>query len=589
MYVSYSRYFPQTRREASQGDLISPGYAFLERGGFIRSAGVAGIYNLLPLGWRVHRKVCDVIFEVMEENGVLNVTLPILQPKELWEQTGRWPAYVASKTMFRTRDEHRGTEFGLAPTAEEMVTALVAGDVKSWRELPLQLHQIGPKFRDEIRPRLGLLRGREFVMSDAYSFDRDEAGMRASFELYRKIYREIFRRVGLRDVIDVEADSGAIGGQGSAEFMALNEAGEDTLLNCLDPECGYGANAEKADSRYLEVENDEDPRASRRVPTPDVRTVEELQQQFPEVDAAQMVKTLIFAAGGEDEGGDRDLIAVCIRGDLEVNEVKLTNEVEETITPASSEEIERATGAPVGFAGPIDLKGVKQLYFDRSTQGMTNFLCGANEEDVHVLDVNFGTDVAEPERFIDVHLARGGDGCPKCGTELVESRGIELGHVFMLQRGYADALGATFTDEAGQEAVMWMGCYGIGTTRLVQAIAEQFHDENGLIWPDAVAPFNIHVVVTRAEDPDQIRVLGQVADVLDRAGRTALVDDRSVSPGVKFKDADLLGCPLRITVGRSASEGTVELRDRATGDTNTLSVDLLGEMLESAATTGTSS
>ena len=578
MYSSYSRYFPQTRREASQSDQTSPGYAFLERGGFIRSAHAAGVYSLLPLGWRVHRKVCDVIFSVMEENGVLNVTLPILQPKELWERTGRWPSYVESKTMFRTRDEHKGTEFGLAPTAEEMVTALVAGDVRSWRELPLQLHQIGPKFRDEIRPRSGLLRGREFVMSDAYSFDRDEAGMRESFELYREIYREIFHRVGLRDVISVQADSGAIGGQGSAEFMALNEAGEDTLLNC--PSCGYGANAEKADSRYAEVASDEASRPSRRVPTPDIRTVEELQRQFPEIHAGQMVKTLIFALGGKREG--RDLIAVCIRGDLEVNEVKLTNEVEETIAPATNEEIEHATGAPVGFAGPIDLKGVKQLYFDRSVQGMTNFLCGANEEDVHVLDVNFGSDITEPERFIDVHLARGGDGCPKCGTELVESRGIELGHVFMLQQGYADALRATFTDEDGHEAVMWMGCYGIGTTRLVQAIAEQFHDENGLIWPDAVAPFDIHVVVTRPEDQAQIDLLRQVTGTLDSLQRTVLVDDRDVSPGVKFKDADLLGCPLRVTVGRSAAEGTVELRHRASGETKTISINALGEIFGDA-------
>lgn len=579
MHVSYSKYFPQTRREASRGDLISTGYDYLERGGFIRSTGAAGVFSLLPLGWRVHRKVCDVIFEVMEENGVMNLSLPILQPKELWEKTGRWSTYVSSKTMFRTRDEHKGGEFGLAPTAEEMVTALVAGEVKSWRELPLQLHQIGPKFRDEIRPRLGLLRGREFVMSDAYSFDRDEAGMRASFELYREIYREIFQRVGLRDVVSVQADSGAIGGQGSAEFMALNEAGEDTLLNCR--ECGYGANAEKADSRYPETAAAGPPRPSRRVPTPDVRTVEQLQEQFPEIPATQMVKTLIFAVG-DGTGSSRDLIAVCIRGDLEVNEVKLTNEVEETIAPATSEEIEQATGAPVGFAGPIDLRGVRQSYFDRSVEGMVNFLCGANEEDVHVLDVNIGVDVERPPRYIDVHLAKGGDGCPQCGGELVESRGIELGHVFMLQCGYAHALGATYTDEDGREQVMWMGCYGIGTTRLLQAIAEQCNDESGLVWPAAVAPFDVHLVVTRSDDPVQVELSKQVTDAIDALGLAALVDDRNVSPGVKFKDADLLGCPLRVTVGRTAAEGVVETRDRASGATNTVTVEELKEMFASA-------
>jgi len=578
MHVNYSSYFPQTRREASQGEFVSPGFAFLERGGFIRSAGAAGVFSLLPLGWRVHRKVCDVIFDTMEENGVLNVSLPILQPKELWERTGRWSAYVESKTMFRTRDEHKGAEFGLAPTAEEMVTALVAGDVKSWRELPLHLHQIGPKFRDEIRPRLGLLRGREFVMSDAYSFDRDEAGMRDSFELYRGIYERIFSRVGLSKVISVQADSGAIGGQGSAEFMTLNDAGEDTLLNC--PECGYGANAEKADSRYpAAAANDEERRPARRTPTPDIRTVEELQERFPEVSASQMIKTLIFAVGGDKGEKGRDLVAVCIRGDLEVNEVKLANAVGDTIAPATGEEIERATGAPVGFAGPIDLEGVRRLYFDRSAEGMVNFLCGANEEDVHVLDANFGVDVDQPAEFIDVHLARGGEGCPVCDGELIERRGIELGHVFMLQRGYAKALDATFTGEDGGQEIIWMGCYGIGTTRLVQAIAEQCHDDDGLIWPPQVAPFDVHVVVTRPSDPAQSDVLRQVIEAVDAAGAAALVDDRDVSPGVKFKDADLLGCPLRITVGRDASDGGVEVRDRASGDASAIPVAGLAERI----------
>jgi prolyl-tRNA synthetase len=567
MVVSYSRYFPQTRRTHSKEDGSDGGYALLERAGFIRSGGASGVHSLLPLGWRVHRKVCDVIFEVMERHGVLNLTLPILQSRELWEQSGRWDAYVSSQTMFRTRDEHKGTEFGLAPTAEEMVTALVAGDVKSWRELPLYLHQIGPKFRDEIRPRGGLLRGREFSMSDAYSFDRDEEGMRESFELFRKIYAEIFERLGLEKVISVQADSGAIGGTGSAEFMAVNDAGEDTLLTC--DTCEYGANAEKAEGRYPGRENDEEPRESRRVPTPDIRTVEQLQASFPDIDATQMIKTLLFAVDGEDE---RFLVAVCIRGDLEVNEVKLSNEVGYPVAPASAVEIEQATGAPPGFAGPIGLRGARTIYFDRSAEGMRNFLCGGNEEDIHYLDVNFGRDVEQPSAYVDLHLATGGEGCPECEGTLTESRGIELGHVFMLQRGYAKALGATFSDENGHEQDMWMGCYGIGTTRLVQAIAEQWADADGLMWPRPVAPFDLHLVMTRPEDSSQREMLDKVVALADEFGQTALVDDRDASPGVKFKDADLIGCPFRVTIGRDAEAGKVELRDRSSGETHLVEV-----------------
>jgi prolyl-tRNA synthetase len=580
MYTRYSRYFPATRRSTSRSDGDDNAYTLLERAGFVRSSGAAGVHYLLPLGWRVHRKICDVVFDEMELNGVLNLQMPILQQRELWEMTKRWYAYINSKTMFRTVDEHRGTEFGLAPTAEEMVTALVAGEVRSWRELPLHLHQIGPKFRDEIRPRLGLLRGREFVMSDAYSFDRDEAGMRASFDMYMDIYTKIFARVGLPDVITVQADSGAIGGSGSAEFMTLSEVGEDVLLRC--EECGYGANAEKADSRYdSPPDGNNELRPSRREPTPDVTTVEQLERLFPEVKASQMIKTLIFALTDEDAGGSSeldgtapapDLIAVCIRGDLTVNEVKLRNLVGEPLRPASDREIHDATGAPVGFAGPIDLRGVRKIFFDRSVEGLTNFLCGVNVEEVHILDANFGRDVPVPEQLFALHVAREGHTCPECDGRLTESRGIEVGHVFMLQRGYASALGAEYTDENGEDATIWMGCYGIGTTRLLQAIAQKCHDADGLTWPASIAPFDVQVVMTQAEDEVQRSIVDEIGGTLDGMSLTALLDDRSASPGVKFKDADLIGCPLRITVGRDAANGEVELYLRKQQETRTLAV-----------------
>ena len=405
--LKLSRHFPQTRRRAEdQSEPSTPGHALLEQGGFVRTSGAAGIFTLLPAGWRVHRKICEVIFAEMERGGVENLQLPILQPKQLWERSGRWDSYVQDKVMFQTVEEHRGTQFGLAPTAEEVITALVAGELKSWRELPLRLHQIGPKFRDEIRPRLGLLRCREFMMSDAYSFDPDEPAMHDSFELFREIYTQVFQRLGLRDVVSVQADSGPIGGKGSAEFMVVNDVGEDVLLSC--PTCGYGMNVETA-------------------------------------------------------------------GDLQA-----------------------------------------------------------------------------------------GHGCPEdgCAGMLQERRGIEIGHIFMLQQRYSQALDARYTTEDGREEPLWMGCYGMGTTRLLQAIAEQARDENGLIWPAAVAPYDVHVVLTQPEESRQAELLGELETVTDDLGLALIADERDVSPGVKFKDADLLGCPVRVTVGRRAGEGIVEVKRR---------------------------
>lgn len=554
-----SEHFPQTRRATPHEQQLTPGHALLERGGFLRSGGAAGIFTLLPVGWRVHRKICDAIFDEMESAGVQNLRLPILQQKELWERSGRWNTYVKDKVMFRTVEEHRGTQFGLAPTAEEVVTALVAGDVKSWRELPLRLHQIGPKFRDEIRPRLGLLRCREFMMSDAYSFDRDEAGMKESFDTFREIYMRIFERLGLEDVISVQADSGPIGGSGSAEFMVVSDIGEDVLLSCGT--CGYGANAEMADSNYPGREVQAELLPLQIEPTPDITTIEELERRFPQIGADQMVKTLVFTVSTEQS---KRLIAVCVRGDLDVNEIKLSNLVHGPVTPASAEEIETATGAPVGFAGPIGLKGVSELYFDESLRGMRNFLCGVNEKGVHALNVNFERDIPLPEKFVDVYLAAGGHGCPEdgCTGVLEQRRGIEIGHVFLLQQGYAEALDARYTTEDGEEQPMWMGTYGIGTTRLLQAIAEQAQDADGLIWPAAVSPYDVHVVLTQPKEPQQGTLLSELESVTGALGLQLLADDRAASPGVKFKDADLIGCPLRVTIGRKADQGIVEVKRR---------------------------
>ncbi|HWM54589.1 MAG TPA: proline--tRNA ligase [Solirubrobacterales bacterium] len=553
--------FPQTRHASPNGTEqgVTSGYSLMERAGYVRPAGAAGVHSLLSLGWKAHRRICDAIYSAMEDAGVLNVQLPILQTRELWERTDRWSGYLSSKTMFVTTEHHSGVEFGLAPTAEEIVTAHVGAELRSWRELPLRLHQIGPKFRDELRPRQGLLRAREFQMSDAYSYDASEEEMRATFDLFREIYASIFERLGLENVLAVQADSGAIGGSGSAEYMVTSEAGEDTLLVC--ERCDYGANAEMADSRIdLATTDPAEPAPLRIEPTPGIATVEALERRFPEVPAARMLKTVIYADRSADP--DENLLAICIRGDLAVNEVKLASALGATLEPASPAEIEQATGARVGYAGPIDLKGVARVLFDRSVKGMRNFLCGVNTSDTHALDANFGRDIPLPSRYVDVHLAQEGQGCPECGAPLVERKGIEVGHVFQLQREYTEKLKVTYTTPDGREEVPWMGCYGIGTTRLLQAIAEVTHDERGLCWPIAVTPYDVSVVSVGQQDATSAAVTRAAAQSLREAGLNVFVDDQPAGAGAKLKDADLVGFPARVVVGRRASEGIVEARGR---------------------------
>lgn len=563
-----TRHFPATRREI-RGDLVAS-QALLERAGYIRAAGAAGIYSLLPLGWRVHQRICEIIFSEMERGGVQNLQLPILQPRELWEKSGRWEQYRKTKTMFTTTELHTGAEYGLAPTAEELVTTLIAEETLSWRNLPIILHQIGPKFRDELRTRMGLLRGREFVMSDAYSFDRDEEGMINSYNLLRQIYTRIFKRVGLKECISVQADSGAIGGKGSAEFMALSEAGEDVLLTCN--KCDYGANAEKAESAYIRPAYDLEMRPMRRVPTPEIKTVDELLQFFPGMKPEHMVKTIIFSAN--PNSSDSYEVAVCIRSDLEVNKTKLKNLlVADEIEPAIPSIVEKATGAVVGFAGPIGLQNVRKIFFDKSVEGMTNFLCGCNLTNFHALDVNIARDFATADRYYELHTARSGDLCVACDSgHLLTSRGIEVGHVFMLQTKYAKALGARYQDENSDTLSLWMGCYGIGTTRLMQAIVEQNRDEKGIIWPQAVAPYSVYVVVANSDDAKQSELASQVERSLLDAGISILLDDRPLRAGQKFNDADLIGCPLRLTVGKKAAESIVEIRHRHAPQTTEVSL-----------------
>lgn len=556
-----SRHFPLTRREMRKGLMSSQ--ALLEQAGLIRAVA-PGIYALLPLGFEVHQRICAIIYEEMAKAGVHNCQLPILQPSELWKQSGRWQRYTDSGTMYQTTDNHTGHVYGLAPTAEEVVTTIAAMEVTSHRQLPLHLHQIGPKFRNEVRPRMGLLRCREFGMSDAYSFDADEEGMRESFAMYRRIYDQVFARVGLRRCISVQADSGAIGGQGSAEFMALSGEGDDVLLTCGN--CDYGANAEKAESLIPEHAFSTALKPMHIEDTPGVMTVEQLQGFFPGIEPWQMVKTIIFTVDAET--GASYEVAVCIRGDLEVNTTKVINLLgASSVTPADASVVREVTGAEVGFAGPIGLENVRRIIFDHSVALMTNFLCGVNQTGKHALDVNIGRDFRAPNSYHDVHLAKGEDVCAACGGGVLnESRGIEVGHVFMLQQGYAEKLGATFMNAEGQSQVIWMGCYGIGTTRLLQAIVEQNRDDRGIIWPVSVAPYDAYVMPINASGNDQAHLTDHVCQDLVEAGYNVLKDDRDAGAGMKFADADLIGCPWRITVGRGTKDNNVEIRSRQTSD-----------------------
>ena len=547
-------------------------HSLLLKGGFIKQVA-PGLYILLPLGFRVWRKIRSIVWDVMEDHDVQNLQLPILQPKELWEESGRWDKYVSSKTIFETAERHMGGVYGLAPTAEEVVTWLAKEAVQSWRDLPVIWHQIGWKFRDEIRPRHGLLRGREFDMSDAYSFDGSEEGMRQSFRLFREIYTEIFARVGLHNCISVQADSGAIGGQGSAEFMAISEeGGEDVLMTCSH--CNYGANAEKADSLIPAPTLPTDTSRAMRVEhTPNSKTVEDLCQLFPELDATRMIKTIILTVDAELGPEKSYEVAVCIRGDMEINLVKVVNALgAQSVVPAEASVVREVTDAEVGFAGPIGLKNVRQILFDQSTEKLTHILCGLNRTDYHALDVMPGKDFEAPQTYYNLHLAVSGHHCIECRQgELKESCGIEVGHIFMLQTAYAEKMGAMYLGEDGKQHVIWMGCYGIGTTRLIQAVVSQNFDSDGIIWPESVAPFQVTIVPTRY---DQQRELADgLYQRLKQKGVSVLLDDRDERSGVKFKDADLIGCPWRITIGRKAEEGIVELRNRRTKEVVEISVD----------------
>jgi prolyl-tRNA synthetase len=559
--MRWSRFYLFTTREVpNDAEVIS--HQLMIRAGMIKKVA-AGIYTYLPFGWRSMSKMMAIVRRELDAAGSVELSMPAIQPAELWMESGRWQRY--GKELLRIKDRHE-RDFVFGPTHEEVITDAVRRDVKSYRQLPVSLYQIQTKFRDEIRPRFGLMRGREFLMKDAYTFHASQESLDASYEDMRRAYCGMFEACHL-DYVMVEADSGAIGGAVSHEFMVVADTGESAVVRCRS--CGYGANVERAETRELAesaaanapAAEAAEPAERKAVPTPGKSSVEDV-AAFLGVAPRQVVKTLLY----ETEKG---LVAALVRGDREINEVKLANHLDvQHLALASEDKVRAATGAPVGFAGPVGLAGHAgdiRIVADESVRGLADFVCGANQGDTHYTGVNWGRDF-DLSDFTDLLLVAGGDPCPRCDGTLEAFRGIEVGHIFQLGTKYSEKLGCNYTDENGADHPMLMGCYGVGIGRTVAAAIEQNHDKDGIIWPRPLAPFEVLLAALNPDDAEVSRVAEQLYAELREKGVEVLYDDRDERPGVKFKDADLIGLPVRLVVGaKSLADGKVEVslrRDR---------------------------
>jgi prolyl-tRNA synthetase len=537
-------FIPTVKEDPKEAEVVS--HKLMLRAGFIRKLS-SGIYTWLPLGLKSLRKVEQIIREEMNKKGAQEILMPLVQPKELWVESARWEKYGKELLRFIDRNNR---ELCLAPTHEEVVTDLVRREVKSYKELPLTLYQIQTKFRDEIRPRFGVMRGREFSMKDAYSFDVDEPNAEKSYRDMYDAYVNIFKRCGFRFGV-VEADSGQIGGSFSHEFMVFAETGEDTIISC--DTCDYAANLERAEAGIVEKSAGKGKGRFKRVPTPGAKKVEDV-AAFLNITADKLLKTMIY-------NSDKGVIGVLVRGDREINETKLKNLLNlDYVELAGESVIEETTGGPLGFSGPIGLK--IPIYADRDVMHMEDFVIGGNEGDVHIIDVN--TDDFTVKEFFDIKVAAPGDACPRCAGKLTSTRGIEVGHIFKLGLKYSKAMNAAYLDKEGKEQFMVMGCYGIGVGRTVAAAIEQGNDENGMILPAAIAPFEVNVLPVNTSHAESMELARAVYKELLDKGIDALLDDRDERPGVKFKDCDLIGIPLRVTIGeRNLKEGLVEIKLRS--------------------------
>ena len=546
-------YAPTLREVPAEAEIIS--HKLMLRAGFMRKSAT-GIYTYLPLAWKVLKKIENIVREEMDNAGGQELLMPIIQPAEMWQESGRWNVY--GDEMFRLQDRH-GRYFCLGPTHEEMITTLVRGEVRSYRQLPVRLYQIQNKYRDERRPRFGLMRGREFIMKDLYSFDKDEAGLDISYKSMYDAYTRIFTRCNLK-FRPVEADSGAIGGSGSHEFMALADSGEAEIVYC--PSCDYAGNVEKAELKPMQMA-EEALAELQIVDTPDAKTIAAV-CEYLNAPVEKSVKAVVY-------NSDKGLVIVLVRGDHEVNEIKVQNHLGALFLEMANEEAIQAAGTVAGFIGGV---GKKQAYvlLDSTVANMYNVICGADQLDKHYVNANIVRDFTY-DAIADVRLIQENDPCPICGEAVKKARGIEVGQVFKLFTKYSKALKATFLNENGKELPMVMGCYGIGVTRTMSAVIEQSYDEDGIIWPVAIAPYHVVIIPANTKDEKVMEVAQAIYQQLQQGKVEVVLDDRNERAGVKFKDADLIGYPLRITVGaKTLEQGCVEARIRKNGEVVNLPV-----------------
>lgn len=559
---------PTLREVPAEAEIIS--HQLMLRGGYIRKAA-AGIYTYLPLAWRVIKKIEQIVREEMDTRGGQEVMMPIMQPAELWKDSGRWDVY--GPEMFRLKDRHE-REFCLGPTHEEIITDLIRAEIRSYKQLPQLIYQIQNKYRDERRPRFGLMRGREFIMKDLYSFDRDPENAQISYQKMYEAYERIFHRCGLT-YRAVEADAGAIGGSGGThEFMVLAESGEAAVVFC--PDCSYAANVEKAECSPVRVPDDSVlPGKKTGIHTPGAKTADQVVAALG-IKKSSLIKTIAFK-------GDDRFFLVLVRGDREINEIKVNNALGPFISLRMAEpgEVFDLLHCEPGFIGPVDANDKIPVFADLEVAAMDRAVCGANKKDYHLLNVACGKDFV-PTGILDLRMVTPGEPCPKCGGLLQETRGIEVGQVFNLGTKYSKALHAVYLDEKGKEQYISMGCYGVGVSRTMAAAIEQNHDENGIIWPVQIAPYHCIVVPVSLKDPEVEEAALSIYRQLKQAGVETVYDDRDERPGVKFKDADLVGYPLRVTVGaKSLAGGKAELYHRRSGEVELLDIGLTcGRVLE---------
>ena len=548
--MRWSRYFLYTEKEEPK-EAEAPSHRLLLKAGFIKQVS-AGIYELLPPAYRVLKKVEAIVRKEMDRSGAQELLLTVLNPKELWEETGRWETY--GEELFKLKDRN-GREYCLGPTHEEEITDLVRKVVRSYRQLPIILYQIQVKFRDEKRPRFGLIRAREFIMKDAYSFDTDEMSAMISYESMKFAYQRIFNKLRL-NVIMAEADVGQIGGTMSHEFIAFTDYGEAKVAYCEN--CGYAANAEIVPLQKPEEEKEEE-RPMEKVHTPNVHTIEEL-SKFLNVPPSKIMKAVLYIVN------EKEPVLVLIRGDREIDENKLEKVLgTDNFRLATDEEVNNLLGTKKGFIGIFNLPENIKVLWDNSLYGVKNLVVALNEPDWHYINVNPGRDFQYGE-FVDLSEVREGDPCPKCGSPLKVKRGLELGHIFLLGTRYSEPMKAYFTDRDGKEKPIIMGCYGIGISRILAALVEQYHDEKGIKWPTPVAPFELDIILLNTKDEEMKNVAEKLYLEAEEKEIDVIFDDREESAGFKFADADLVGFPYRIVVGKKVKEGKVEVQSRHTGE-----------------------